>query len=276
MATLWRTEQVGGVVVATYDNAPMNYFCAQGAQELAGLIEQWRDPSVRAVVLGGSGDRGAFLTHYSVEELLAAARDRDAMRVAGTSLTRGYHALLLMLRDLPKPIIVAMNGNTMGGGLELSLACDIRVGERGDYRYGFPEVRLGIIPGGSGTQRLSRLIGAGRAVEFIMRSRVVEPGVALELGIVHELADDALARARELAGELAELPPRAIAAVKLSVYAGSDTHLQAGLEVESACFLDTMLSDDGVRAMQEYVDLPFERRRDWLERRGESRGYTGT
>ena len=101
MATLWSTEQVGGVVVALYDNAPMNYFCAQGAQELAGLIEQWRDPSVRAVVLGGGGDRGAFLTHYSVEELLAAARDRDALRVAGTSLTRGYHALLLMLRDLP-------------------------------------------------------------------------------------------------------------------------------------------------------------------------------
>jgi enoyl-CoA hydratase/carnithine racemase len=71
-------------------------------------------------------------------------------------------------------------------------------------------------------------------------------------------------------------PPRAIAAVKLSVYAGSDTHLQAGLEVESACFLDTMLSDDGVRAMQEYVDLPLQRRRDWLERRGESPGYTGT
>ena len=196
MATLWSTEQVGRVVVATYDNAPMNYFCAQGAQELAGLSEQWRDPSVRAGVLGGGGERGAFLTHYSVEELLAAARDRDAMRVAGTSLTRGYHALLLMLRDLPKPIIVAMNGNTMGGGLELSLACDIRVGQHGDYRYGFPEVRLGIIPGGSGTQRLSRLIGAGRAVEFIMRSRVVEPAVALELGIVHELADDALARAR--------------------------------------------------------------------------------
>ncbi len=275
MASLWTTKRDGGVVVATYDNAPMNYFCAEGAGELAGLIEEWRDPSVRAVVLGGGGDRGAFLTHYSVEELLAAASDREAMRISGTSLTRGYHALLLSLRDLPKPIVVAMNGNTMGGGLELSLACDIRVGQHGDFRYGFPEVRLGIIPGGSGTQRLSRLIGAGRAVEFIMRSRVVEPTVALELGIVHELADDALARARVIATELAELPPRAIAAVKLSVYGGSDTHLQAGLEIESACFLDTMLSDDGLVAMQQYVDLPYEQRRDWLERR-EPGTYSGT
>jgi enoyl-CoA hydratase/carnithine racemase len=275
MTPLWTTEQDGAVVVATYDNGPMNYFCAEGAQELAGLIDQWRDPAVRAVVLGGGGNRGAFLTHYSVEELLAAASDREAMRIAGTSLTRGYHALLLTLRDLPKPVVVAMNGNTMGGGLELSLACDIRVGESGDHRYGFPEVRLGIIPGGSGTQRLSRLIGAGRALEFIMRSRVVEPAVALELGIVHELAEDALARARAIATELAGLPPRAIAAVKLAVYGGSDTHLQAGLEIESACFLDTMLSDDGVRAMQAYVDLPYEQRRDWLERR-EPGSWSGT
>jgi enoyl-CoA hydratase/carnithine racemase len=265
---LWTSETLdGGVAVATYDNPPMNYFCAEGAGELAGLIEQWRDPAVRAVVLGGGGDRGAFLTHYSVEELLEAAEDREGMRVAGTSLTRGYHALLLSLRDLPKPVIVAMNGNTMGGGLELSLACDVRVGQHGDFRYGFPEVRLGIIPGGSGTQRLSRLIGAGRAVEFIMRSRVVEPATALELGIVHELADDALARAKEIGVECAALPPRAMAAVKLSVYGGSDTHLAAGLEIESGCFLDTMLSDDGCAAMREYVELPLDERRAWLEKR---------
>src|SRR3954454_21316889 len=126
---LWSTETLdGGVGVATYGNPPMNYLCAEGAGELAGMVEQWRDPAVRAVVLGGGGDRGAFLTHYSVEELLALAEDREAMRIAGTSLTRGYHALLFSLRDLPKAIIVAMNGNTMGGGLELSLACDIRVG----------------------------------------------------------------------------------------------------------------------------------------------------
>src|SRR5690606_7835917 len=141
-------------------------------------IESWKDPAVRAVVLCG-GLEGAFITHYSVEELLELANDHEGMRVAGTSLTRAYHAMLLALRDLPKPVIVAMNGNTMGGGFELSLSCDIRIGQKGDIRYGLPEVRLGILPGGSGTQRLSRLIGAGRAIEFILRSRVVTPEVAL-------------------------------------------------------------------------------------------------
>ena len=261
---LWSTEQKDGVVVATYKNPPMNYFCAEGTQELVKLIEAWRDPAVRAIVLcGGTG--GGFITHYSVEELLELANDKEAMRIAGTSLTRGYHAMLLAMRDLPKVVIAAMNGNTMGGGFELSLSCDIRVGQKGDHRYGLPEVRLGILPGGSGTQRLPRLIGAGRAIEFILRSRVVKPEVALQMGLIHELADDAVARAKEIAAEVAVLPPMAVACAKRSVYEGSNTHLAAGLEIESSAFLETMESDDGRLAMKTYVDLPFEKRRDWFE-----------
>lgn len=262
---LWSTQFADGVVVARYGHPPMNYFCAEGAQELARLIEQWRAPEVRAIVLCGVPG-GAFITHYSVEELLALASDDEQLRSVGTALNRGYHALLLALRDLPKVVIAAMNGNTMGGGLELSLACDIRVGERGDYRYGFPEVRLGIIPGGSGTQRLSRLIGAGRAAEFILRSRVVDPDTALALGLIGELADDALAQACSIAREVAALPPKAIACAKRAIYAGSDAPLAAGLEIESAAFLETLLSGDSRKAMQTYVDLPFAARRRWLER----------
>ena len=91
---MWSTEVKDGVVVATYKNPPMNYFCAEGAIELAKLVEEWRDPSIRAVVLcGGTG--GGFITHYSVEELLAASNDREGMRISGTALTRNYHAMLL-------------------------------------------------------------------------------------------------------------------------------------------------------------------------------------
>jgi enoyl-CoA hydratase len=243
----------------------MNYFCADGTRELVALIEAWRDPSIRAVVLTG-GLPGKFITHYSVEELLQYASARDALRAAGTSLTAGYHKMLLDLRDLPKPILVAMNGDTMGGGFELSLSCDIRIAQRGDHRFGLPEVKLGILPGGSGTQRLSRLIGAGRAIEFILRGRVVRPDDALALGLVHEVADDALARARSIAEEMASLPPIAVARAKHAVYGGADTHLQAGLDIEGSAFLETMLSDDAVAAMQEYVRVPYEKRRDWIER----------
>ncbi|MGH7857338.1 MAG: enoyl-CoA hydratase/isomerase family protein, partial [Candidatus Binatia bacterium] len=257
--SLWTTELSGGVAVAIYKNPPMNYFCAEGTQELVKLIESWRDPKVRAVVLSG-GMAGKFITHYSVEELHQYATDREALRVAGTSLTAGYHRMLLEMRDLPKPVIVAMNGDTMGGGFELSLSCDIRIGQKGDHRFGLPEVRLGILPGGSGTQRLSRMIGAGRAIEFILRGRIVRPEEALAMGLIHELADDALARARALAADLATLAPIAIAQIKRAVYQGSNTHLAAGLEIESSAFLETMMSDDGVLAMKTYVDLPYEKR----------------
>jgi enoyl-CoA hydratase len=242
----------------------MNYFCAEGSKELWQLTDAWRDPAIRAVVLTG-GMEGKFITHYSVEELAALASNREAMRAAGTSLTGAYHEMLKRLRDLPKPVIVAMNGDTMGGGFELSLSCDIRIAQRGDHRIGLPEVKLGILPGGSGTQRLSRLIGAGRAIEFVLRSRVVRPEDALALGLVHELADNALTRAKEIAHEVAAFPPIAVAKAKHAVYAGSDTHLAAGLDLESADFLETMLSDDGLLAMQTYVNLPYEQRRDWLE-----------
>lgn len=262
--SLWSTENVGGVVIATYTNPPMNYFCAQGAQELSALIDRWASPDIRAVVLTGV-PKGPFITHYSVEELLSYAEDRDSFKQAGTALNDGYHGLLLRLRDLPKPVIAAMNGDAMGGGFELCLACDIRVAGSGDHRFGLPEVKLGIIPGGSGTQRLARLIGAGRAIEFVLRGRVVTPEMALGLGLVHELAADALTRAREIAAEMSTLSAHAVGMVKRAVYDGIDTNLAAGLKIEAQSFVSTMLSDDAVQAMRYYVSLPTSKRRAWLE-----------
>jgi len=244
----------------------MNYFCAQGTQELGALIQTWADPAVRVVVLTG-GMPGKFITHYSVEELAALAADHATMRALGLGLNHGYHELLRSLRDLPKPIVVALNGDTMGGGFELSLSCDIRIASAGDYRIGLPEVTLGILPGGSGTQRLSRLLGAGRAIDFILRGRICRPEEALQIGLVHEVAPDSLARARALAADLAQLSPVAIAEIKRAVYRGSDAPLDAGLTLESESFMATMFSPEGLATMREYVALPLEKRRDWLERR---------
>ena len=264
--SLWTTETTkDGVVVATYTNPPMNYFCAEGTRELAALIESWKDPKVRVVVLTG-GMKGKFITHYSVEELIGYAEDREAMRIAGIGLTAGYHGMLDDLRALPKPVIVAMNGDTMGGGFELSLSCDIRIGAKGDHRFGLPEVKLGILPGGSGTQKITRLVGLAKGIEFVLRSRVVRPEEALALGLVHEIADDAKARAVDIATEMSKLPPLAVAMAKRAVYDGYDTHLQAGLRIEDSAFLETMMSDDGLAAMKAYIAQPYEKRRAWLER----------
>jgi len=273
--TLWQIEERDdGVVVAAHDNPPMNYLTSAGGRELSRLIDTWRTRAVRAVVLTSAHD-GRFITHYSVEELLKSTADRD--RVVRTGLFRhdAYHTILQRLSDLEKPVIAAMNGDTMGGGFEMSLACDIRIGQHGDYRYGLPETRLGIIPGGSGTQRLARLIGAGNAVEFCLRGRIVPPERALEMGLIHEVVDDARERAVALAHELAAMPPVALAMVKRSVYAGGDLPLSGGLAVErDACFV-ARLTDDAIRAMEAYVEVPLDQRRDWLEH-GSLPSFTGT
>ena len=262
----WKVENRNGVVIASWVNPPMNYMTAEGMRELNGLIETWRDTSVRVVILtGGVPDR--FITHYSVEELVTSAKDRSLMMNVGRSWLHHHNATLTNLRDLPKPVIAAMSGSTMGGGFETSLSCDIRIAQRGDFRYGLPEVTLGILPGGCGTQRLSRLIGAGRAIDFILRGRICRPEEALAMGIVHEIADDALARALEIANEMCTLSPVAIAETKRAVYEGSEVHLQAGLEIEGDAFIHTMLTDEAVAIMEEYVATPYEQRIAWLERK---------
>lgn len=266
--SLWTTERDGAVVVATYTNQPMNYFCAEGAGELLELIETWRDPEIRAVVLTG-GMKGKFITHYSVEELVDIASDRAGMDAMGNALNHGYHAMLRKLRDLPKVIIAALNGDTMGGGFELSLSCDIRIASAGDHRIGLPEITLGILPGGCGTQRLPRLLGAGRALDFILRGRICRPEEALEIGLVSEVAPDAAVRGRELAKALATHNPVSVAEIKRAVYQGAEMHLEGGLEIEGNAFMETMKSPRGLADMKEYIAEPFEKRRDWLERKRE-------
>ena len=263
---LWQVERdARGIAVATYLNPPMNYFSAEGTRELGERIREWSDPGIRAVILTG-GMSGKFITHYSVEELAALAANHELMRALGLGLNHGYHELLRSLRDLAKPVIAAMNGDTMGGGFELSLSCDVRIASAGDHRIGLPEATLGILPGGSGTQRLSRLLGAGRALDFILRGRICRPEEALELGLVHEIAPDALARARALAEGFAELSPVALAEIKRAVYRGSDAPLDAGLAIESESFMATMFSKEGLETMRAYVALPLSERRGWLER----------
>ncbi len=262
---LWQTETTHGIVIARYVNPPMNYMTAEGMHELKALIEAWRAPEVRVVILTG-GLPNRFITHYSVEELIESARNKPLMMNTGRAWLHQHNATLTNLRDLPKPVIAAMSGSTMGGGFETSLSCDIRIAQAGDFRYGLPEVTLGILPGGCGTQRLSRLIGAGRAIDFILRGRICKPDEALAMGIVHEVAPDACARAREIAQAMLLLSPVAIAETKRAVYEGSEVHLQAGLEIEGDAFIHTMLTDDAVAIMEAYVAQPFEARVQWLER----------
>ena len=261
----WSSERHDdGVVVVGYRNDPMNYFVADGAAEFAELVER----------VGGSVREGGRHHERRSRQVPHPLQRRGARRggrgprgpaLGLPQLTDGYHALLEAMRALPKPVIVAMTGDTMGGGFELSMAADIRIAEDGDYRIGLPETKLGIIPGGSGTQRLARMLGPAAAVEIVMRGRVFTPRQAAERGLVHEAVPDARARAVEIARELAALSPVAVAQAKRAVYEGVDRPLAEGMKIETDAFLQTMLSDEGLDTMRRYVDTPLEDRRAWAE-----------
>ena len=260
----WATDRRGAVDIATFSNPPYNYLDKPVIDELAQLVAQWRDPSIRAVVIQSRAEDAGFFTQYSVEELYGLAGDPALSRYAG-ALVRGYKTIFDQMTALPKVIIAAMNGDAMGGGFELTLACDLRIGEHGDFRYGNPEVRAGVIPGAGGTQRVSRLVGLARALDWVLRGRIVTPEVALDLGLVHEVVDDAPARALELAEEIALLPPMSVANAKRALYLGADTNLEAAFEIENMNWTEVVQSDDAQLALKTCIAVDPESRRDWFE-----------
>jgi len=252
-----------GVVLATFANPPMNYFTDAAVDELDGLVDGWFDAEVAAVVLAG-GVPGSFITHFAVEEVLRNQTHPEGP-VEAPSRGRRVHAMTRRLNELPKPVISALNGDAMGFGLELALATDIRIAQRGDFRFGLPEVRLGVIPGGGGTVRLTKVLGAPRALDMLMRARLLTPPEALEAGLVHELADDAVETAVALARRLAALPSVALAMAKKVVHRTSELPLDAALAFELEGSYRSKQSSDAAGPMREYLALPFERRRDWLD-----------
>ena len=260
----WTSERRGAVEIATFSNPPRNYIGKPQLDELAQLVAQWRDPSIRAVVIQSRTGENSGFTQYSVEELYGMASDPALSRYAG-AVVRGYKAMFDDMMALPKVVIAAMNGDALGGGFELTLACDLRIGQRGDFRYGNPEVRAGVMPGAGGTQRISRLIGLARALDWVLRGRIVPPEVALQLGLVHEVVDDAPTRALELAEEIAMLPPMSVANAKRALYLGADTNLQAAYEIENMNWTEVMQSDDAKVALSTFVAVDPDERRDWFE-----------
>jgi enoyl-CoA hydratase len=267
--TYWEIEQKDSVLVVSYNNPPMNYLCGAAFQEFEDvLMPACENPSVRAIVLQGK-PKGLFMTHFSVEELLAMS-DGGFLKGADASVMTSGHRRWAAFERLSKPVVAALTGSAMGGGYEQSLACDIRIAESGDYRIGLPEANLGILPGGTGLTRLTRLIGASNAINIILRGLVFKPDEALKLGMVHEVVKDARARALEIAQSLATKSPTAMAVIKKAVYEGAEKSFDEALLLEGQGFIDCMNSDEAISAMKDYVAIPFEKRQAWLDEKAKA------
>jgi enoyl-CoA hydratase len=256
-------ERRGGAAVVTYANPPLGTMTAAGAQEMLDKIRPLaEDAAVRSIVVTG-GVPGIFVRHYDVGELSTAsdaAKDRPPAPPPppGSRPTQGFLALVDLLAEAPKPVVAAINGLCMGGGFEMSLACDLRIASRAGVQIGLPETRVGIFPGGGGTQRLPRVVGEAKALEIILRGLVVEADEALRIGLVHELAEDPLARALEIAAEWDQRGAEGIAYAKRLTRAALDRPLAEGLADERASFaavMRTASAREGLRAARPPAEI---------------------
>jgi enoyl-CoA hydratase len=214
---------------------------------LEALKELGEDATVRVIVITGAGEK-AFIAGADISEFAGKTPlgTREMMHKS-----RAFDAM----EDCPKPVIAMINGYALGGGCELAMSCDIRIASA-KAKFGQPEIKLGIIPGGGGTQRLARLIGEGKAMELILTGDMIDAEEALRLGLVnHVVAPEQLeAKTMEIAGKIAEMSPIAVQMAKKSVKNAARLGLQAGLEAETDLFILCFTSEDkeeGIRAFME-------------------------
>ncbi len=242
-------ERRGRVAVITINRPQkLNALNIQTRAEGAAALEELReDEGVRVVVITGAGEK-AFVAGADIGEFegRTAVSQRDVMTA---------RSLFTAVDTFPKPVIAMINGFCLGGGCELALSCDIRVASE-TARFGQPEINLGIIPGGGGTQRLTRLVGEGKAMELILTGDMIDAQHAYNLGLVNLVvpAADLEAKTLELANRIAEKSPVALRMAKEAVKTAARANLDEGLRREIDLFALTFSSEDkdeGVRAFLE-------------------------
>jgi enoyl-CoA hydratase len=250
VSTVLRVELRDRIAVLTLDRPKrLNAVGSQTVRQLGQALGDLRDnEDVRALVVAGAGR--AFCAGADLGEIESFTTAGQFRAFVGR-LTEAY----ALLEDFPKPSIAAIHGFAFGGGLELALACDLRVAERG-ARLGLPEMKLGVLPGAGGTQRLPRLVPPAIAKQMILTGEPIDAERAWELGLVNELAEPggALGAAQALAARLAAGAPLALAAGKRLIDHGLGMDLEAAVGYERECVSVLFCTEDraeGLKAFRE-------------------------
>ncbi|MBI1737120.1 MAG: enoyl-CoA hydratase/isomerase family protein [Candidatus Rokubacteria bacterium] len=232
-------------VVITLNRPPANAISEPLVQELNAAVSSVRDDDgARSVIITGAGDR-----------IFCAGADLGSAFAGGNvdTFIRFGNGVLRKIERFPKPVIAAMNGHALGGGCEIAMACHFRLLKEG-ARMGQTESNLGIIPGFGGTQRMSRLIGRAKALEFMILGSQVPAEDCLRLGLVHRLTKEGetLNEAKALARQIAKRPPIATRLIIEAVDDGLEAPIDAALEIETRAFLATLRTEDASEGIQAF------------------------
>lgn len=242
-------QKKDGVAIATMTREPGNTYNLDLMHELDQVIEDVRfDHDVKVVVLAGGG-----------EKFFSAGADINMLNTAEPRYKSMFclhcNETLQELERIPKLVIAALNGHCVGGGLEIALACDMRVMGRDSGMIGLPEVNLGVLPGTGGSQRLPRLIGKGRALEMMVTGKLIKPEEAQSIGLINRVVDgDATEAAVAWATELAQGATMAQGLIKLAVQEGTEMSLNAGLALERELQNRLFASGDAKEGISAYVE----------------------
>ena len=227
----------------------LNALNRQTLQELYGaIIDASGDDRVRVIVLTGSGDK-AFVAGADIGEI------REQSAAEARRFSQFGQNLMSMIQSLDKPVIAAINGFALGGGMELALACHLRIASR-NARLGLPEIKLGLMPGFGGTQRLVRLVGSGRALELALGGEPITADRAAELGLVNRVVEpDALDDAiRDMAEPLVKAAPEAVRGILQAILQGADSNLETGLALETARFALCCSTEDMLEGTAAFLE----------------------
>ena len=257
-----KVEDNGHVVICNLTNPPTHTFTSKSLMEVHDFLDQMeKKKDLRVLAFTGEGE-DVFIKHYEVGELAESAEKNiaEAKEVSSEysppKELHHFHKMLLRLRDIEAIVIAGINGNTAGGGCEFALGCDLRIMSEGPYAIGLPETSVGILPGGGGTQRLSRLIGSSRALDLILHARLLSPQEAFEFGLINKLVPHERFGEELMAYclDLASRAPIALRQVKKIIHHGLDKTLEEGLLMEQEAFDVTMRSNDAAKAMRSMLD----------------------
>jgi enoyl-CoA hydratase len=245
------SERDGFVAVVTIDNPPMNALSAELLEELENEIDALdADDGTRAIVLRGGGER-AFVAGADIKEFPSL---RETPPTEGGS-ARGIQKVGARMDEARTPFVAAIQGYCLGGGLELAMACDVRVAAD-NAQLGQPEIKLGLIPGGGGTQRLPRLVGQGRALLLNMSGEFVDATTAERWGLVERLvpAGELLETAKGIAASFAAKSPVAIGILRELARETRDLPLAEGLKREAEGFRRCLASEDGLEGVTAFIE----------------------